>query len=345
MTGERLPTLKDVASLAGVCAATASMALRKDPRISSPTQKRVLQAAAKLKYRPDPTLAALVSRRKGGSRKTFSNMAVVVDDRWLRQGRVQLWMERLFEGMRRMGNQLGYQVEVLFYPRDIKLGVNADRILHSRGIRGIALFPAPGDQTQLTLDWEHYALVVMGHPVLPRMPHRVGSDPFAAMNMVCTKLKAGGYRRVGLAHAISQEGELRYEVLGAITKEKFLTGNLLKIVRPHLPEKFEKTGFLKWVKREQPEVVVTVDEQVLLWLREEGYRVPDQIGVVFLNVNSVSFPHPSGTSFHSDATGENAVELLHSLLLKGETGFPVWPKEVLVYPEWVEGKTLLSRLS
>lgn len=343
MKGEKSPTLKDVGSLAGVTAATASMALRKDPRISPGTQKRVLQAAAKLKYRPDPTLAALVSRRNGGSRKTYSNMAVVVDDRWLRDGKVQLWMARFFEGMKRMGRQLGYQVDVLFYPRDIKPGVNADRILHSRGIRGIALFPTPGDQRELTLDWEQYALVVIGHPALPKMPHRVGSDPFAAMNMVCAKLKAGGYRRAGLAHAISHERELRYEVLGAITKEKFLNGNPLKIVRPHLPEKFGKAGFLEWMKREQPEVVVTVDEQVLLWLREEGYKVPDQVGVVFLNVNSVSFPNPSGTSFHSDATGENAVELLHALLLRGETGFPTWPKEVLVYPEWVEGKTLLSR--
>jgi DNA-binding LacI/PurR family transcriptional regulator len=345
MIPEKLPTLKDVGSAAGVTAATASMALRKDPRISSDTQKRVLQAAAKLRYRPDPALAALVSRRKGGTRKTFSNMAVLVDDRWLRQGKVQLWMERFFEGMQRMGQHLGYQVDVFFYPRDIKPGINADRILHSRGIRGIALFPTPGDQRQLALDWEQYALVVIGHPALLKMPHRVGSDPFAAMNMICAKLKAGGYRRAGLAHAVSHERELRYEVLGAITKEKFLTGNRLKIVRPHLPEKFEKAGFLQWVRRERPEVVVTVDEQVLRWLPEGGFQVPEQIGVVFLNVNSVHHPHPSGTSFHSDATGENAVELLHALLLKGETGFPVWPKEVLVYPEWVEGKTLLSRLS
>lgn len=341
MLPEKLPTLKDVGTLAGVSAATASMALRKDPRISSNTQKRVIQAAARLKYRPDPTLAALVSRRNGGRRKTFANMAVLVDGRWLRQGKVQLWMERFFEGMKRMGHQLGYQVEALFYPRDLKPGVNADRILHSRGIRGVALFPMPGDQNALTLDWEQYALVVIGHPALPKMPHRVGSDPFAAMNMVCAKLKASGYRRAGLAHAVSQERELRYEFLGAISKEKFLSNNPLKIVKPYLPEKFEKQGFLQWITREQPDVVVTVDEQALQWLLEAGYQVPSQIGVGFLNINSVYLTEPSGASFHSDATGENAVELLHSLLLKGETGFPVWPKEVLVYPEWVEGKTLL----
>lgn len=340
MNTERPPTLKDVGQLAGVSASTASLALRKDARISPGTQKRVLQAAARLKYRPDPTLAALVSRRAGVRRKTFANMAVLVDSRWLRQGKVQLWMERFFEGMNRRGHQLGYHVEALFYPRDIELGVNADRILHSRGIRGVALFPVPGDQEKLVLDWEQYALVVIGHPALPKMPHRVGSDPFAAMNMVCTKLKARGYQRAGLAHAFLQERELRHEFLGAISKERYLPGNSLRIVRPYLPEKFEKTGFLQWVRREQPEVVVTVEEQVLQWLREDGYEIPSQIGVVFLNINSVHFPDPTGTSFHSDATGENAVELLHSLLLKGETGFPAWPKEVLVYPEWVEGKTL-----
>lgn len=341
MTQEKSATLKDVGLLAGVTAATASMALRRDPRISQATQKRVLQAAAELQYTPDPMLAALVARRTGKrGRHTFANLAVLVDSRWLDHGKVQSWMESFFEGMKRMGNQLGYQVETFFYPRDLTLGAQADRVLHARGIRGVALFPIPGDNEGLLLDWERYALVVIGHPVLPKTPHRVGSDPFAAMSLVCSKLKKRGYRKVGLAHSYSQESELRYEFLGALSKEKYLPGNPLKPVPPHLPTNLTRKAFLDWYQHYQPECIITVDERLFQWLTEAGIRVPEEVGFAFLNTRSVKLPHASGTALHNDATGENTVELLHNQLLRGETGFPSTPKEMLVYPEWVEGETL-----
>lgn len=334
-------TLKDVGLLAGVTAATSSMALRRDPRISEATQKRVFQAAAELQYKPDPMLAALVARRTGKrGRHTFANLAVLVDNRWLLHGKVPLWMESFFEGMKRMGDQLGYRVETFFYPRDLALGAQADRVLHARGIRGVAVFPIPGDNEGLLLDWERYALVVIGHPVLPHIPHRVGSDPFAAMSLVCSKLRKRGYRRIGLAHSFSQESELRYEFLGAISKEKFIPGNPLKIVPPHLPSKLTRKAFLDWYQHYRPECIVTVDEQLFEWLTDEGVRVPEEVGFAFLNTRSVKIPHASGTALHNDATGENAVELLHNQLLRGETGFPATPKEMLVYPEWIDGGTL-----
>lgn len=335
------PTLADVSRLAGVSTATASMALRRDPRISETTQKRVFQAAAELQYKPDPMLAALVARRTGKrGRQTFANLAVLVDNRWLMNGKVQSWMESFFEGMKRMGNQLGYHVETLFYPRDLTLGPQADRVLHARGIRGVALFPIPGDNDTVILDWDRYALVVIGHPALPKIPHRVGSDPFAAMSLVCSKLRKRGYRKVGLAHSFSQESELRYEFLGALCKEKHIPENPLKIVPPHLPTTLNQKPFLEWYERYHPECIITVDERLYHWLSEAGFSIPSEVSFAFLNTRSIQIPHASGTALHNDATGENAVELLHNQLLRGETGFPNTPKEMLVYPEWVEGQTL-----
>jgi len=344
MTAKRSPTLKDVGKRAGVTAATASMALRRDARISLETQKRVRQAAEELGYQPDPILSALVARRKNAkTRKTFSSLAVLIDEGWLPMGKTPVWMQTFLNGMQRMAKQLGYHLEALFYPRDLVLGGDADRILHARGIRGVALFPQPGEQKNLVLDWDHYSLVVIGHPSLSQRPHRVGSDPFAAMNLACQKLREYGYKRVGLAHAFHQETELRYEFLGALCKENYLHGKAFKMVPPHLPVELTRTGFLAWFHKHRPECVVTVEESILDWLCEAGYRVPEDLGVAFLNTHIIKRPDVSGTLLHNDATGENAVELLHTQLLRGETGFPENPKEVLAYPRWIEGKTLLSR--
>lgn len=345
MTPKRSPTLKDVGIRAGVTAATASMALRRDARISLETQKRVRRAAEELGYRPDPILAALVSRRRGARpRKAFASLAVLIDERWLVGGEVPKWMQSFLDGAQRMAKQLGYHLDALYYPRDLVLGGNADRILHARGMSGVVLFPLPGEQQGLRLDWDHYALVVIGHPSLPQIPHRVGSDPFAAMNLICQKLREHGYKRVGLAHAFHQETELRYEFLGALFKEDYLHRKTFRMVPPHLPVELTRPGFLAWFRKHRPECVITVEESILHWLREADYRVPEEIGVAFLNTHIIKTPEASGTILHNDATGENAVELLHTQLLRGETGFPQNPKEVLAYPGWTTGGTVKEAL-
>ncbi|HWL52000.1 MAG TPA: LacI family DNA-binding transcriptional regulator [Chthoniobacteraceae bacterium] len=340
---KKSPTLKEVGAHAGVTAATASMALRRDARISLETQKRVQRAAEELEYRPDPILSALVSRRKGTrARRALANLAILIDERWLIQGQPPLWMQGFLDGAAQMAQRLGYEVSPLYYPRDLVPGANADRILHARGIRGVALFPLPGEQKGFTLDWDHYALVVIGHPRLPQMPHRAGSDAFAAMNLICQKLRDYGYRRVGLAHERHQENELRHEFLGALMKEHHLH-RTFRAVPPHLPEQLRRDGFLAWVKKHRPEAIITVEERLLHWLREEGWNVPGEIGIAFLNTHILQTPDASGTLLHNSATGENAIELLHSQLLCGETGFPETVKEMLTFPHWQEGRTLCQQ--
>lgn len=59
-------TLKDVAKLANVSVATASLALNDSPKISPETKERVRQAAAKLSYVPNVRARALARKSTGG---------------------------------------------------------------------------------------------------------------------------------------------------------------------------------------------------------------------------------------------------------------------------------------
>ena len=59
------PTLQDVANIAGVSVATASMALRGNPRTAESTQRSVRAAAAKLNYVPDRRAQGLRVQRTG----------------------------------------------------------------------------------------------------------------------------------------------------------------------------------------------------------------------------------------------------------------------------------------
>jgi LacI family transcriptional regulator, repressor for deo operon, udp, cdd, tsx, nupC, and nupG len=70
-------TISDVASEAGVSVATVSRALRGLPNVSTDTRARVVEAAARLRYQPDPHASRLAT----GRTKTIG-MAVPLLDRW-----------------------------------------------------------------------------------------------------------------------------------------------------------------------------------------------------------------------------------------------------------------------
>ena len=65
MTDRRTATLTDVASAAGVSLTTASKAMNGQARVSAETRARVLRAARKLAYTPNPMARSLISGRSG----------------------------------------------------------------------------------------------------------------------------------------------------------------------------------------------------------------------------------------------------------------------------------------
>lgn len=329
------PTLADVGRSVGVSAATASMALRGDPRISATTRKRIHQAAKKLNYVPDPMLAALVARRdRDHQRHTFANIAALIDDRWLpdKSG----WIDNLFEGMREACTRLGYNLDTINIQRELHPNPHPDRFLTGRGIRGILILPLHTQPLTITLQWDRYALVSIGTPLDQFQVHRTGSDTFAAMSLVCAKLKGLGYRRVGLANSYANERRTRFEWLGSLCKESIVDPSFVT-VPPHLPELLTPENLEEWVLAQRPECIITNDFQVYLFLSQKGWKIPRDIGIASLSRNYPAMQHLSGISQHLDSTGQAAVEQLHNMLLRGETGFPAVPREIITTPHWHKG--------
>ncbi|WP_043584696.1 LacI family DNA-binding transcriptional regulator [Geminisphaera colitermitum] len=348
-------TLTDVAARAGLSRATASMALRDDARIAPATRERVRQAAAALHYQPDPVLAALSSRR--WHRRASANLAVLIDERWEPAASTSppasSWLTACLDGMRTASLRFGYVLSELRLIRDLAAWRHPDRVLAGRGMRGLIVLPfhdeAPPGMPDL--DWSRYSVVAVGNPLPGQGWHRVGTDAFAAMGLVCDRLRERGIRRIGLVQNIGTERRLRYEWLGALAKEWHLPpspplpGNRarvprLQIIPPHLPATLDERRFLAWFRRERPEVVVTNDSCVITWLRKAGVRVPEDAGVVLLSRDFSPQTNAAGISQHLDEVGHAAIELMHGLILRGERGTPAVRREMLVHPHWTEGATL-----
>ncbi len=304
------------------------------------TQSQVLRAAKALKYRPDPLLAALVARRKGAKvRRAGANLAALIDDRW--PGLPKLaWLDAFIEGMRRACAQFGYNLDLLRIQRDLDNPRVADRLLFSRGIRGVAVLPLFNHDIKIHCRWSNHAAIVLGNPPSELPLSRVGSDAFRGMQITCDKLCALGYRRIGYANSLDAERRLRHEWVGALGKEYLLGRKGVTIVTPYLPEEMGPESFAQWLQQQEPDVVISNDARVLVWLREQGREVPADIGFAMLNRDFVDTPGVAGIRQHLDIAGATAIEQLHGMLLRGETGFPEVPREVLIHPRWFDGRTL-----
>lgn len=332
-------TLADVAAKAGVSRATASMALRGDARIAAATREKVQTAAKALNYRPDPVLAALVARR--GQRRAAANLGVLIDERWKPVG-TRGWEAECMNGIRAAAVRFGYAIVELRLERDLGAWRHPDRVLAGRGIAGLIVLPLNGNKPEKMVvpDWSRYAVVAVGNPPFKQGWHRVGTDAFAAMNLVCEQLRLRGVRKVGLVQSLETERRLRFEWLGALSKEWHVPDAWFQMVPPCLPAKLDKGTLLSWFRRERPEVVVSNDARVIAWLESAGVRMPDETGVVLLNREFATEPEAAGISQHLDEVGHAAVELMHGLMLRGERGTPSVLREMLVLPHWTDGATL-----
>lgn len=335
-----LCTLADIARKIGMSTATVSMAMRNNPRISRKTRARVKKAAKALGYRPDPLLAALVARKNcGRTARTFANLAVIIDDRWRLQPHAGEWVDHVLAGMRAACAHLGYELEVFYLVKDFGKMSNPDRFLYARGIRGLIIPALREGDLKLQLEWDRYTVVALGAHPCSHGFHRIGTDFFAGMGVVCEELAKLGYHRVGLAHSYQMESTHRFEWIGALSKETYLQPKRLKLVPPHLPRAFSKDSFLGWIAKYKPECVLSNEKEGLSYLRAAGIRVPNDIGFVLL---STTRPSEKITTVITDYAllGDLCVTQLHGCLLRGDSGISSRQKETLICPVWTHWDTV-----
>jgi len=167
-------TSRDVASLAGVSQSTVSFVFTGRGAISEPTRKRVLAAAAELRYRPNLAARSMRTRRTG--RLAVALMVTALNPL------------QLLHGVTKAAHAAGYALEVVYVPGDVDARTErlAD-IAASEEYEGILSFTPlhplgiPADQTQtivLSLSEFDEEMHVTGEftdatPVVEMMEHLV----------------------------------------------------------------------------------------------------------------------------------------------------------------------------
>jgi Transcriptional regulators len=333
--------MQDVADAVGVHRTTVSRALRDDPRISEVTRERVKGAADRLGYRTNPLVAVLMSHRRAVAPARFQAVMAFVT-----QGRQRgEWaglapsFRRIQEAAAARAERQGYKLEEFWTGGPPWRPETLPRVLIQRGIHGMVIAPLRETQGNLELDCRPFSCVTIGYSVVSPDVARVAPDHFQGMNLAMNRCREFGLTRPGLVLAEGVHERVGRRWLGA-----YLAATTdVKVPPPLVMDAFAPAEFRAWFQKHRPDVILTArPDPVRAALRGLQVKVPDGVGLVSLEADSAG--GVAGIDQHFEKVGAAAVDLVISMLHRGERGGPA-DRQLLIEPSWIDGPTLLRRVS
>lgn len=328
-------TMQQVADAVGLSRSTVSLALRNHPSIPPATRARVVEAANRLDYRPNPLVAALMSQHlRLRPRRMRPTLAYVTshpkNDPW----RNYPAFVQMYDGVTRRAAELGYRVEEFALARVQSNPGRLVEILRARGINGIFLAPLPGSKRTLDLDIADFVAVGLGMSVSAPVIRRVTSDIFQVGRLAAQRCADLGYRRIGFAVSSEMSSRLEHRMFAGYRQglwDRGLAETVPPLMAPHSGT--FSTFLASWCRATEPEVVIfgTFDSGCLR-------VVPQEIGCVDLNVDDVRSA-TTGVYQNLPLIGAMAAEQLHMALQQNASGPLAQPQTYLHGGFWVAGTT------
>lgn len=331
-------TQGDVARRVGLDRSTVSMALRNHPNIPPRTRERIVRAAEKLGYVPDPMLAALAAYRSQKRQAAFrGTLAWLIDSNYGYDWRDRPHFVEYHQGALKRGRALGYRLKIFDLHSPQMTPARTAAILRARNISGILLCPQPQPDTILQFPWEFFSAVTFGYTLTKPQLHTVTATHYRAMLHTMRELSSLGYRRIGLA--LHEEHDRR-------TDHNYLAGYL---VARQLDPRLETLPVLgaaytdgpavrTWLRRCRPDAVVTGSVLTLETLRDLGIAVPGQVGLA-CPVLPWGESRAAGVMENNPRIGAVAADFLVSMIQRGERGVPGTAERIHVEGRWQDGAT------
>ena len=331
---EKRPTLRVIATAAGVTHATVSMALRNHPSIPVKTRQRIRRIAEKLGYRPDPEVAKLMHHLRQKHKPRFRSIIAALTT--IPKGTELPYAAAVTKGARESADALGYGFEVFRVEAGDKPSTSLQRILRSRGIEGVVLLPMHNVFPAFpVLDWTCFSTIAATGGVVTPDFHRVLPDQFGNNLTICRELAKMGYRRIGCVLDARTDRIAGHRFTAAVAWQNTLGGT--ETVRPFIHPADDFRGIQTWFAEEKPDVIITGDENVARLVAQQlGVRVSGRVG--FATTEHHEGESVGGIDQRAEEIGRAAVVQLHARMQSGEKGVPAVPSVTMIKGEWVPAK-------
>jgi LacI family transcriptional regulator len=341
MHSDRPPTIRQIAEVVGLSKSTVSAALRNHPDIAESTRLRVLAMAQELGYRTDDRMAELMSYLSQRKRKPSPTPLMWLND----EPEIDAWQKhpwycRIYEGARERAEQLGYKIDQLWCREKNMRPQRIVQILKSRSIRGTLLIRPYAESVLRELPMDFCACAQVLCDPWDQRHHAAVADGFHNMNLVLEHLQKLGYTRP----AFAEQNSIRFDTHEAY-RAAFLCfqGKLKKTSRiPPLAYEWAhpeaRQAVQDWLHRHRPDVLICHDNHIMEYVQGAGFRVPQDLGLVHLNLAS-DVEGWSGIDPHHREIGAASVDLVVNQIHHNETSAQVTPYTIMVKGSWVPGKT------
>ena len=304
-------SLEHLAKLAGVHKATVSRALRNHPTIPASTRDRIHAIALREGYRPNP-LVAMYQAQARSNRPTAMQSTLA----WLNDypnpacWRDFPWLSGYLRGARERCEACGFRMEEISVAEIQSSGGkepgSVSEALRRRGIFG---------------------------GILPLMLHR--------QCLLEEWSDCVGYSRIGFvySHYLDGESEGRTHAGFLVEQSQLSPSKQIPVLFLDRFKEGRPLSFDNWMKTHNPDAILSINPVVRDWVEQCGTSVPDQCGLVNLNVVG-DVENWSGIRENHEIIGAAAVDLLIGQLSRNEIGVPRQPRKVLIPGMWHEGGTL-----
>jgi LacI family transcriptional regulator len=338
-------TLQQIADEARVCRSTVSLALRNSRKISADTRQRVQAVAQQLGYRPNPLISAHMAFLRTLEPKATGQCIAFVCSHSLAEIRTDTRtpLHQYYLGARARANELGYELELFNLFDHGMSGRRLSRILIARGIAGVIIAPLTEGRglSDVTLEWEAFALAMIEHTFIEPRLHKVCNDEFSTIGRMVQRLLDCGHERIGIAMHNRMDEHANHFWLAGYQTFQALTATRNRV--PHfITAEWERDAFLRWYRRWKPEAIITIGTDVVKWLRSEGVRVPEDVSCATLYWKA-DRATMSGYYQNHELMAAAAVDLVVAQLHRNERGLPASEKTTLIQADWREGTTLRAK--
>ncbi len=279
-----MPTVYEVAALAGVSTASVSRVLAGNDRVRPETREKVMAAVAELGYLPSGAAQNLANRRTGVLGLCFPDP---VGDQDIVESDAMYWYDEVIRGMERAARRSGFAVLIAASHADD----DRDTLSMVAGrCDGLAVLAQTTDTAALERLAARMPVVVLAAPREAdtdgsRLDHLSVAGLTGARELTAHLLDVHGYRDlVFVAGPRSPDSDSRFGGFRAALAERGLPAP----ERPHLIGDFTTAGGRHAVARllergSVPRALMCANDQTAVGamaaLRSAGLRVPDDVAV------------------------------------------------------------------
>ena len=341
-------TIKDIAEATGISTSGVSLALRNSPKVSAKRKEQVRAAADRLGYSANPAISALMANRSRRRQDPeLETVAWLVGDRKSKSPdgvTASHHTRQVLNGINDEAAERGYQLCGFSLDECHDEGFDLQKILVSRGIRGVILGPETNIERNFPLKLEQFCCIGISnfHPSLT--VNRVMTNYYESAQMAISRITARGPKRLALAYP-NYINTFSNHMFDSVYSMYCRRNPGEQSIEGIFYDSIEDIDWVEWYKDVKPEGLICYKPEIPDLLKSAGVRIPEDLEVVLIaaegpELNGITYASCGPNSYQG---GRLVMSALADDLCFNRVGLPSFQKWILVKPEWHPGNSIRSR--